>query len=499
MPLRYRAYLRERYRALMGYTGELFVIIGVLLLVPLGVIPFYPEEIGAAPAFMLAGGGLMFMGGLMWHLLTPEEPISLTVQEGMMIVALVWLAAVIFGTIPFMLAADLTFTQAAFEATSGWTTTGLSVVDVEDSPRIILFYRSFIQLAGGAGFAIIMLSAIAGPTGAGLSKAEGRADQLAPHVRQSASIVLRIYLGYMIAGIIALYLAGMSPFDAVNHAFTALATGGFSTRTESIGYWDSALIEGVIVGLMLLGALNFLTAYTMLRGKFKAALHNGEVRLTLVVIPAAALILLAAVTASAYEADKAIRAALFETVSALTGTGFTTTDYHRWNDFGWLVLIVLMSIGGGAGSTSGGLKQFRVYVLYKALAWEFRRAFMPQHIVNEPAVWQGERRYLLNDARMRQIALYVSLYLTVFVTGSALVSLHGYSMSESLFEFASTLGTVGLSVGVTQADSPDSLLWLQTVSMYLGRLEFFAVIIGFSKLLADGHTMLREPAASDAG
>jgi trk system potassium uptake protein len=488
-PMRYRAFLQQRYRALFGYIGEILMIVGGLLLVPLIVIPFYPEEAEYAGGFLLAGLPVIALGVGMWRILTPKEPLSLSIQEGMVVVMVVWLAAILFGTIPLMVA-GLDFTQAAFESTSGWTTTGLTVVDMEESSHIILFYRSLMQLAGGAGFAIIMLSAIAGPTGAGLTAAEGRGDQLAPHVRQSASIVLRIYLAYMVCGILALWLAGMDWFNAVNHAFTALATGGFSTRPESIGYWDSAVIEVVIMVLMILGALNFLTAYTLFRRKFAPVRRNGEVRVAALLIPLSALLLLVVVTSQLYTPDKALRTAVFEATSALTGTGFTTVDtYHRWSDFGWIVLIVLMSVGGGTGSTSGAIKQYRIYVMYKALSWEFRKAFMPQHTINEPAIWQGERRTLLNDALVRRVAVYVFLYLVAFLVGSCIIAAHGFSMSESMFEFASALGTVGLSVGVVTPDAPDSLLWTQTFGMYLGRLEFFAVIIGVVKLLRDARSI----------
>jgi trk system potassium uptake protein len=491
--LRYRQYLRERYQALFGYMGEMVLVIGLLFLVPLLVIPFYPDEAKLAGGFLLTALPLIALGLWLWRRLAPREPLSLTVQEGMVIMMLVWLLAILAGTIPFMTAAGLDFTHAVFESTSGWTTTGLSVVDVTQQPRIVLFYRSFIQFAGGAGFAIIMLSAIAGPPGSGLSVAEGRSEQLAPHVRRSASIVLRIYLAYAIIGVPGLRLAGMDWFDAVNHAFTGLATGGFSTRPESIGYWDSAWIEMLLVALMLLGALNFLTAYTLLRGKFYAVRHNGEVRLTAVVIPVAALLLVVFITAQIHPTGKAFRTAIFEATSALTGTGFTTTDYHRWGDFGWLAIIVLMIIGGGTGSTSGGLKQLRVYVLYKALVWEFRRAFMPQHTINEPAIWEGDRRGFLSDQRVRRVTLYVFLFLGIYITGSAIVTLHGYSLRDSLFEFASAVATVGLSVGITTPDAPLSLLWTQILGMYLGRLEFFAIFIGIAKLLRDGWTLARRP------
>lgn len=489
--MRHRIYLRSRYRVLLSYIGQLLVLIGIFHLAPLLLIPAYPAEAEWAGGFVLAGLPLIVAGLLAWKLFSPQEALSLTVQEGSVIVITVWLVAIAAAAVPFITISGLSLPQAVFEATSGWTTTGLTVVDVETAPAVILFFRSFIQLAGGAGFAIIALSAVAGSFGTGLVAAEGRTDQLAPHVRHSAGIVLRIYGAYIVFGVLALRLAGMGWFDAANHAFTALATGGFSTRTESIAYWDSGLIEAIICVLMLLGALNFLTAYTFLRRKFNAVRRNGEIRLAAVLILVSALLLLVVVTWQLYEPDKALRTAVFEVISALTGTGFTIAgDLHHWGDFSWLLLIVLMSVGGGTGSTSGGLKQMRVYIMYKAVSWEIKRAFMPRHMVNEPAIWQGDRRELLSDRQVRKTAAFTGMYLGVLLAGSALMMAYGYPLKDSLFEFASTLGTVGLSVGVTSPDMPPALLVAQSIGMLLGRLEIFVVIVGSLKLFADLRTML---------
>lgn len=493
--MRYQHYLIQRYRLLFGYIGAITALIGLILLVPLIVLPFYPEETAHASSFIVPGIPLIGIGYIIWRLFRPTQPTTLTLQEGAVIVIFTWAIAILAGTVPLMITSNLTFSQAVFEATSGWTTTGLSVVDVENSPAIILFYRSFIQLAGGAGFAIIALSAIAGSFSAGLVNAEGRTDQLAPHVRHSANIVLSIYTGYVVIGVVALRLAGMNWFDAVNHAFTALSTGGFSTRVASIGYWDSPLIEAVTIVLMLLGTINFVVAYTLLRRKIRAGLRSGELHLLAALLIVGFTLMLLFVTTGLYPtAEKAIRVAIFESASALTTTGFATVDYRTFPPFAWLILILFMIIGGGTGSTAGGMKQFRVYVIYKAVVWEIKKAFLPRHALNDPAIWQGESRSLLTDRQVRQTAVFIGLYLFLLVVGSGLMMIYGYSMQDSLFEFASSLGTVGLSVGVTSPDMPVPLLWIQSAGMLLGRLEIFSVLIGILKLVSDGKSLITKSA-----
>lgn len=483
--MRYSTYLRQRYRAIVGYTGLIGLIAGLGILAPLIALIAYPEERAIAWGFLLPGVLLCLLGGLLW-LFIPKETVSLTLQEGAVVVVLGWLLAVVFGAAPFMLIDGLTLTQAVFEATSGWTTTGLSVVDVTQTSRLILLYRSTTELLGGAGLAIITLSALTGPAGSGLSAAEGRSEQLTPHVRQSAKLVLMIYSGYVVVGIVALWLAGMGWFDAVNHSFAALSTGGFSTRPDSIGYWDSPAVEAVTVVLMILGGLNFVTSYLLLTGKFKAVMRNGQVRLQAIVIPLCILILLLGVVPLVHpEWGKAVRVAVFETVTALSTTGLSTVGYTDWNSLGMIVFIGLMLIGGGAGSTAGGIKQLRIYILFRSLLWELKRMLLPQQAVSEPHIWQSEQRKFLSDEQIRQVGVFVFLYLVTFLIGSAIVAAYGYTLQEALFEFASTMGTVGLSVGVTAADAPIGMLWTQIVGMFLGRLEFFTVFVGVIRLIKD--------------
>jgi trk system potassium uptake protein TrkH len=488
--VRYADFLRQRYRAILGYTGLLSLIASLLILSPLALLIVYRQELASAWGFLLPGLVLGLPSLYVWRRLTPRPAESLTMPEGAVIVVLTWLLATLAGAIPFMFS-GMGFTHALFESTSGWTTAGLSVLDVGQASPLLLFYRSVTQLAGGAGLAILMLSTLTGPLGPGLAVVEGRQEQLLPHVRRSARLVLTLYAGYNVAGILALRLAGMTWFDAINHAFSALSTGGFSTQAQSIAYWRNPVIEGVIIVLMLLGMLNFLTAYTFLRTKFRATARNSEVRQSAILIVLGVVVLFFGVTGGLYATTgEGLRVAIFNAVSALSTTGFATVDFGRWNGLGWLVLILFMLIGGGAGSTAGGIKQYRIHVLSKGLLWEFRRRLLPRRAVTEPDVWQGEQRLFISDMQLRQVSMFVFLYVAVFVAGSGIIAAYGYPMQDSLFEFASALSTVGISVGITTADAPAGVLWVEMLAMFLGRLEFFTIVIGVLKLIDDGSDIL---------
>jgi trk system potassium uptake protein TrkH len=478
--------MKKQYATMLCYTGALMALASPLLLTPLLLCFFDAGQWALWRHFAIPSAALCALGLIFWLGGRSLCSQSISLLEGGVIVLFGWAALIVFSAIPFMTAIHLNFTQAVFESVSGWTTTGLSVVDVTRAPAAILLWRSIIQLAGGAGLAIIMISSIAGPAGTGLAFAEGRTDQLAPHVRKSAKLVMTIYMGYAVCGTAAYMLAGMGAFDAVNHSFAAVSTGGFSTMPENIGYWDSPAVEAVSIPLMILGNMNFLTAYLMLKGKFKSVARNGEIRVMALLIPVGAFLVFYSTFRSIYPMfGKAVRVALFETVSALTTTGFSTVFYNAWPPMAWFVLIVLMIVGGGSCSTAGGLKQYRAYLLFKALIWEVKRFFLPRTAVVENFIWQAENRDYIKDDRIRQASLFLYLYLILFVVSTGILTAYGFGIPEAMFESASSLSTVGLSVGVTSASAPPAVLWTETAGMFLGRLEFFIVFISIWKIIRD--------------
>lgn len=484
-------YLGRRYRAMASSLGLLLMLGAVILLTPLTALLFWPGEASVAPAFLLPALVMAATGAVTWRVLRQRESVVLVRHEGAVIVLLSWVLFTLFSAWPLMAASGLDFTQAVFESVSGWTTTGLSVMDVTVESHVVLLWRSIMQLVGGAGLAIIMISAIATPGGLAVSTAEGR-DQLVPHVRRSAKLVLTIYSGYAVLGVLALRIAGMTWFDSINHAFAAISTGGFSTRFDSIGYWDSTSVESVTIALMILGNINFVTMWALIQRKLRAFLRNGEIRLQLFLLPLASALLLLLTTWGLYTSlGRSVRVAVFQAVTALTTTGFSTVTYGDWNSAGILIMILLMLIGGGSCSTAGGIKQYRVYLLWRNLFWELRRSRMPRNAVMENAVWVGDRQTFIRDAHIRQIGAFLFLYLLTMVLGTAVLTAYGYGLGESAFEFASSLGTVGLSIGITSASAPPGVLWTETLGMFLGRLEFFAVFLGIAKLLRDGGRIFR--------
>jgi len=484
-------HLKERYAVILSAIGLMLLLCSGLLVTPLLALFVWPDQMVHAPEFAMPAVILAMIGMMLWRFFRIRSFTPLSVQEGGLIVLTSWLIVIVFSAWPLMTILHLPFSRALFESVSGWTTTGLSVVDVEVAGPLILLWRSIIQLAGGAGLAIMMMSALIGPTGIGISKAEGRGDQLVPQIRQSARLVLIIYGTYAVSGVVAYYLAGMSLFDAINHSFAAVSTGGFSTHTQSIGYWDSPLIEAITLPLMFLGNLSFVTAWFLFRGKLLDVSMNGEIRLQAVLVPLSMVLFFLMTTQTLYpHLGKSIRVAIFEVMTAITTTGFSTVSYSQWNSFGINLLVILMLIGGGVCSTAGGIKQFRIYLLGKLVFWEFKRYISSPNAILVRPIWEGGRRVFVDDDQIRQLTVFVSLYLATFATGVLLLCAHGFSLESSLFEFASAMGTVGLSVGITSAQMPDSVLWAEIVAMFLGRLEITMVFVSVFKLKRDAGLMV---------
>lgn len=472
--------------------GYLLIVSAFVHVVPLLVLIGNPEEKQYA-AFFLIITGISVFGGIILAAVFRKRKRSneLSVISGSVIITLTWIIVCIISTYPIHKITRLPFFPALFETVSAWTTTGLSVVDVSAAPKILLFYRSFMQFAGGAGLAIIMLAMFSLPVGAGLYRAEGKNDLLVPHIIHSAKLVLFLYSIYAVIGTVGYVIAGMSFFDAVNHSFCAISTGGFSTHPESIGYWDSVAVEAVTVSLMLLGNLNFLTAYILFKGKFRYFFKNGEVKVLIVLSVIGIILIFFLVTKSLYASlGKQLRVAVFEIITALTTTGFSTVGYNNWNSLGIGTLIVLMLIGGGSCSTAGGIKQMRIYILWKSFLWNISSIIKPRRSVSDHSIIHGDGKITISQQQIAQTGTFLFIYLITLTIGTLIITAYGYPLKDALFEFASSLGTVGLSIGITSPSLPLPILLAQIVGMLLGRLEFFVVFAAGAQMLKKGKILL---------
>ena len=479
--------LCEKYKLIIGYIGVMMLIVGISMIVPILIMIVYPETRSEFFYFFIPGISTIILGGILKKIfLKGDNEIKLSIQESGIIVVFSWLMAVIVCGLPFVISGQLNFVQAIFEAVSGLTTTGLSVVNVEKTSNAFLLWRSMMQFLGGAGLAVIMLSAIIGPNGIELYNAEARSDKLMPHVKKSTTVIMMIYIGYIVGGIVLYIIVGMPWFDAINHSIAAVSTGGFSTKTLSIGYYDSVSIEFITTILMILGTINFAAHTILLKGKIKEFFQIGEIKFLGFVLFAFIPIVFYFCTINLFESiSKAWRVAIFEVVSALSTTGFSTVGYTSWNGFGAFALIIAMLIGGGTGSTAGGIKHYRVYVLLKSLWWNIKSFILPKRVYKQYYVVRPDGKYYVNDKHLTEITSVLTIYLLTFIVCVFILLAHGYEIKECMFEIASCLSTVGLSMGITSPDAPSFVLLTESAAMFLGRLEFVVVFYSILRIIKD--------------
>jgi len=497
---RINRYLFDRYQIMLGYLGMLMLVIGGVMLFPLIVIPFSPSEVKYGLPFILIAAILAGVGMLIRYGFRLRKIEALDFTESSMIVFVTWFVISIAGAIPYMVISGMSFTHAVFDSVSGWTTTGLSLLNIPEAPKIILFYRAWTQFIGGAGFAIIMLASLTGVGAQHIYSAEGKGTLIKPNVLASARIVIGLYSGYFLLGTIAYMVLGMNLLDAVVHCFGAISTGGFSNYPQNMGYFNSPMIELVTEILMILGNLNFLTGYFIAKGKFRSIARNGEVRVMTIALLTAIPIVFFGVTSRIYESlSYAARVSVFETVSALTTTGFSLVNYNQpgWYDNGVFVLIVLMLIGGGTCSTAGGIKQARIYMMFKSIVWRLKQSLLPSKAVKQDYLWEGDLKVYTDEKRHFEVGSFLALYMGLFTLGTLIISLStnpltgmAYSLRDAMFEFASSIGTVGLSIGVSTTSAPLHVIWTETLGMLLGRLEFFVVFIAIIKIFRDSLSLL---------
>ncbi len=483
--------------------GFLLIFNGLFMFISSAVSWIYKD--GATQGIFLAGITTIIVG-LIFRFVTKGFKKEIKKREGYIVVTLGWIFMSLSGTLPYLFTESIpSFTNAFFETISGYTTTGASILDdIESMPNGILFWRSTTHWIGGMGIIVLTIAVLPllGIGGMQLFAAEApgpSADKLHPRITDTAKRLWYIYFGFTITEAILLKVAGMSVFDAVNHAMSTLSTGGFSTKNASVAYWnDQPAIQYIIVFFMFLAGTNFVLSYYAFKGKISKVLHDEEFKtyffniivLTIVValviyfnanvsqIPTETQLLAHPMVYGEFESS--LRHGLFQVASVITTTGFVTADFTIWTPFLTVIFFFLMFFGASAGSTAGGVKFVRYIIMIKNGFLEFKRSIHPSAII--PVRYNN--RTVSQDIVFNIMAFFI-LYLLVFALGALVFGFLGLDYVTSLGGAASSLGNVGPAFGklspVHNFNSlPDLGKWWSALLMLLGRLELFTVLILFT-------------------
>jgi trk system potassium uptake protein TrkH len=450
------------------------------MLAPLVVALIFSEtDLTLLLSFILPAAFSLILG---YYLIKTIKVKELSWRSAIFVAALSWLLIPLIGCIPFIFVTKLSFIDAFFDSMSGFTTTGLTMINnVETCPNTILFWRSLIQWVGGVGVIVLFLSILAGSGTAAVKLyiAEAHRERITPNIIGTVRRIWWIYVFYTCIGVLLLFLAGMPLFDAINHCMCGLATGGFSIKNSSIGAYNNSYIEIAVVVIMILGSISFATHYYLLRRHFKAVIKNAELRLMFfIIILCTFLLSIFLITTGTYSELDSLRTSFFQVTSALSGTGFTTINISNLGDFAKVLLTLLMIIGGGYGSTSGAVKLIRSVVMLKAI-----RLYLKKYLLPEGAVVQLKiQDRIIEEAEILEAFRFSVLYIIFLGFGTFVLMALGYPFVNSMFEAASAQGNVGLSAGITSVDLHIIGKIVLIFEMWAGRLE----IIPFLVILVHG-------------
>ena len=474
------------YKIVINVIGVLLILLGGFMLSSIPFSIYYGNEdllaiLYSALTTIVSGTGIWW--------LSKNAKKTIKKREGYLIVVLGWLSISVFSMLPYLFSGILpNFVNALFESISGLTTTGATVItDLEQIPKGILFWRSLTQWLGGMGIIVLTVAIfpILGIGGVELFVAEApgpTSDKIHPRIKETAKRLWFIYIGLTLVLTVILRLCGMTFYDAINHGLTTMATGGFSTRNESISYFTNPAIHYWITLFMFIAGTNYTLIYFSLNGKFKKVWKSDEFKTyAILVFTLCAIVSFSIFKVTDYTFLKSFRLASFQILSIITTTGFVSADYTSWTAGISMLFFILLFVGASAGSTSGGIKIIRHLVFFKNCVLEFKRLIHPKAIVRLKIDKQIVRPRILTH-----IHVFLLLYLMLFVFGSILMSLclgdSDQTLLTSIGTAATSLGNVGPAIGAIGPMDNFALLpysgkILSIILMLLGRLEIFTMLI----------------------
>jgi len=475
--------MRFNLKVIGNIIGILLMINGFLMLtaVPFGIYHVETSWKGILLSSLINSA----IGFFLYYSTKNNQNKELRKRDGYLIVTSSWIIMSFFGMLPYLITGQITgVANAFFETVSGYTTTGATILDdIESLDHGILYWRSLTQWIGGMGIIVLAVAILPflGIGGMQLFVAEAPGvsiDKLQPRIKETAQRLWQIYISFTVVLFFILWAEGMDLFQAVNHAMTTFATGGFSTKNASIGYFESPLIQYTIILFMFISATNFTLTYFAINLNFKKVINNEEFRIYFFFILILTLIVFFTLLGidSSY-AEETFRSALFSIVSIITTTGFTTVDFTGWTEFITILFFILMFFGASAGSTSGGIKIVRHVILLKNSYNEIKKQ------LHQSAVFTLKfNNNKVPQSVVTNILAFMMLYVVIFSLGSIIMTILGVDFITSIGSVAATLGNVGPGIGEVGPSSnynsiPNAGKYFLSLLMFIGRLELLTFLM----------------------
>ena len=471
----------SNYKTVFFTLGILQIILGIFMLIPV-IVQFVYNEVDSsffgASIVTIIFGTLFFLSNL-------DHDKKLNLQQAFLLTALSWLSIAIFGSLPFVFSSiEFTFTNAFFESMSGITTTGSTIIsNLESIPKGILFWRAILQWLGGIGIIVmaITLMPIMNVGGMQLFQISNNdsSEKILPKSKEIALRLIYIYSGLTALCAVSYKILGMNIFDSLTHSMTTIATGGFSNYNESIGFFNSVSIEISAMIFIILGSIPFIAYIKFLSGNKKIFISDIQIKTFLKII-ILSIILLSIYLILNNPNQINFRSIFFNVISILTGTGYVNAQYDDWGSFPIILFLLLMFIGGCAGSTTCGIKIFRIQILYSFISNQLKKIIYPKGVFVLKYDYNPVDNKLISS-----IISFIYMYLVIFFLLSALLSLSGLNFITAISGAATSISNVGPGLGSIIGPNgnfsslPDVSKWILTLGMILGRLELFAILVLF--------------------
>ena len=454
------------------------------MLIPYGVQIFYEEESHS----FLSSSFITILIGVMFVLANLQEKYQLNLKQTFLFSTFTWIAVAIFGSIPFILSdLNFSFSDSFFESMSGITTTGSTVItDLDNSPKSILLWRAIMQWLGGVGIIVMAITVLPLLKVGGMQlfkiESSDKPEKILPRATQVAFIIISTYLILTLFCAFFYKILGMSLFDSIAHSMTTIATGGFSTHNESIGYFNNSNIEIIATIFIVLGSIPFISYLKFLKGNKKIFFQDVQIKglVYLLILSTFIMFLYLLFNSDGNLLVEKVRIASFNVVSILSGTGYVTNDFSLWGKFPLIFFLFLMFIGGCAGSTACGIKIFRFQLLFLFINNQIKKILYPNSIFI-----LKYNNHKITDSYMNSVIIFIFAYLFIFILTAMLLSISGLDFLSSISGAATSISNVGPGLGELIGPNgnfksvPEISKWILSFGMLLGRLELFAVLILF--------------------
>ena len=464
--------------------GILLIVLGLSMLVPYSIQVIYEEN---SHSFISSSFVTIFIG-ILCILANLEKDLKLSLRQTFLFSTLAWVTVAIFGSLPFILSNQtFSFSDAFFESMSGITTTGATIIsDLDNSPKSILLWRAIMQWLGGIGIVVMAITIL--PLlkvgGMQLFKMEGpdSTEKILPRTIEVAAIIISTYIVLTLFCGFFYWIFGMTVFDSVCHAMTTIATGGFSTHNESIGFFENSNIEIVASLFIILGSIPFISYLKFSQGNRKIFFQDVQIKGLIYLLMFSTIIMFLYLLFINYQGNlfEKIRISSFNVISILSGTGYVTDDFGLWGKFSLIFFLFLMFIGGCAGSTACGIKIFRLQMLLIFLKNQVKKLIYPNSVIITK--YNNQK---ISDDFIRSVIIFIFSFLFIFLIIAMLLSISGLDFVTSISGAASSISNVGPGLGeIIGPDGnykslPDLSKWILATGMLLGRLELFAVLVLF--------------------